>query len=349
MPTSDAPELRQDPISGRWVVIAPDRGRRPSSQQPASADSGGAANGSCPFCPGHEHATPPEVAARRDPGTPPDAPGWRTRVIPNKYAALQPAGVAHPQKDGIYARMEGVGAHEVIIESPEHALELSELPVERIAEVLEVCRDRARLHAADPRVRYVLPFKNYGRWAGASQEHSHMQLLATPVLPNVAREELEQCERAYGERGRCPFCDLVAHERAVGDRVIAASEGFVAVAPYASRFAYESWILPLRHQSSFELCEQAELEALAAMLRDLLGRVRQALDRPCYNFLIHSAPARTALPWYHWHVELVPKLSASSGFEWGTGAYINAVPPEEAAERLRHPERAPDAPPAGAS
>jgi len=162
-----------------------------------------------------------------------------------------------------------------------------------------------------------------------------MQLLATPVIPNVAREELEHCERHFTERGSCPFCDLIAHERASRARVVTTSEAFLAVAPYASRFAYESWILPLRHEGSFTACERPELDALAAILQDLLGRVRRTLHRPAYNFLIHSAPARTLLPWYHWHMELVPKLSAASGFEWGTGAYINAVAPEEAAERMR--------------
>jgi UDPglucose--hexose-1-phosphate uridylyltransferase len=340
----DAPELRKDPIAGRWVMIAPDRGRRPAQAPPPSTSA--AAGGPCPFCPGNERHTPPEVDARRDPGSRPDAPGWRTRVVPNKFAALSAAGAPERVQDGIYERMDGVGAHEVIIESPEHDAELSELPVERIAEVLEVCRDRARAHASDPRVRYVLPFKNYGAWAGASQEHSHIQLLAAPVIPNVAREELAECERRWRETGRCSFCAMIAHELEAGDRLIARDDRFVALAPYASRFAYETWILPLRHESSFPSAERAELDALAAILGATLRRMRSALDRPCYNFLIHSAPAReTALPWYHWHVEIVPKLSLASGFEWGTGAYINAVPPEEAAERLRAPERA-AAPPA---
>jgi UDPglucose--hexose-1-phosphate uridylyltransferase len=336
----DGPELRKDPIAGRWVVIAPDRGRRPSSASP-SASASPASDERCPFCPGNERATPPEVDARRDPGTAPDAPGWRTRVIPNKFAALRSEGAAAQERDGIYERMTGVGAHEVIIESPDHEAELSELPAERIAEVLEVCRDRARAHAADPRVRYVLPFKNHGAAAGASQEHSHTQLLATPVIPNVAQEELTECERRWRETGACSFCAVIERERADGARLIARDDAFLALAPFASRFAYETWILPLRHASSFESADRDALRALAAILKQTLEAMRRALDRPGYNLLIHSAPARAAaLPWYHWHVEIAPKLSLASGFEWGTGAYINAVPPEEAAERLRAPERA---------
>ncbi|MGE5178114.1 MAG: DUF4931 domain-containing protein [Bacteroidota bacterium] len=329
---TDAPELRKDPIAGRWVMIAPDRGRRPSQGVPAPAP----APGPCPFCPGNERATPHEVAARRAPGTVPDAPGWTTRVIPNKFAALRPEGAAAPSLDGIYERMEGVGAHEVIIEAPEHGTELSELPAERIAEVLEVARDRALAHARDPRVAYVLPFKNWGTAAGASQEHSHMQLLATPVIPNVAAEELAECRRRHEATGRCSFCALIEHERAAQARLIAVEEGFVTLAPYAPRFAYETWILPLRHASSFETAGRETIAALARALQAALRGLARALDRPCYNFLIHSAPAReTALPWYHWHVEIAPKLSVASGFEWGTGAYINAVPPEDAAARLR--------------
>jgi len=239
---------------------------------------------------------------------------------------------------GIYERMDAVGAHEVIIESPHHDAELSDLPVDRIAEVLEVCRDRARAHARDPRVRYVLPFKNYGTAAGASQTHSHMQLLAFPVLPDVAQEELAACERRWSETGRCPFCALIEHERALEARLVAVTDSFIALAPYASRFAYETWILPLAHEPSFDSVGAESLRGLAAILQSTLQRLRHALGDPCYNLLIHAAPARAAeVPWYHWHLELVPR-STASGFEWGTGAYINAVPPEDAARRLREAE-----------
>ena len=345
-PSETGPELRRDSISGRWVVIAPDRGRRPSASPRLKGPPG---EGPCPFCPGNESATPPELEARREPGSPSDGPGWRTRVIPNKFAALRPSGAPEPSLDGIYQRMEGVGAHEVIIESPDHDRELSELPLERIAEVLEVCRDRARAHEANPTIAYVLPFKNWGAWAGASQEHGHIQLLATPVIPNVAAEELAECARRHAETGRCSFCAVIEHERSVGERLVtggdaAAGESFVAIAPFASRFAYETWILPLRHEASSTSASAETLRGLAAILHETLQRLSRALDRPCYNFMIHSAPAReTAVPWYHWHVEIVPKLSFASGFEWGTGAYINAVPPEEAAERLRAPAPAPPA------
>jgi UDPglucose--hexose-1-phosphate uridylyltransferase len=334
----DKPELRKDPVSGRWVIIAPERGRRPSALPGRSPVSRGEP---CPFCPGNERATPPEITARRAPGSPPNGPGWTTRVIPNKFAALAPEGKTEVLSDGIYERMDGVGEHEVIIESPEHDRELSELPVERIEQVLEVAGERALALAHDPRIRYVLIFKNYGEWAGASQEHSHMQILATPVVPDVAAEELAESRRRFESDGRCIFCAMVDHEGTVEERLVAGDARFVAFAPYASRFAYETWILPRRHASSFERITPEERRALAGILRETLGSIRRALDRPCYNFLIHSAPCREReLDYYHWHVEIVPKLSRASGFEWGTGAYINATPPEEAARRLAEREPA---------
>ena len=284
--------------------------------------------------------TPPEVAALRATGTPPDGPGWTTRVIPNKFAALTPGGRAEEVRDGIYERMDGVGDHEVIIESPEHDKELSELPVERIAQVLAVARDRVRALCLDPRIRYALVFKNYGAWAGASQEHSHLQVLAVPVIPSAAAEELTGASERFAATGRCAFCEIVEHELQNERRLVAEEDGYVAFAPYAPRFAYETWILPRRHAASFEGVGTNELQPLARILQDTLGRLGRALDRPCYNFLIHSAPCREpGLAWYHWHIEVIPKLSPASGFEWGTGAYINPTPPEEAARRLRELER----------
>jgi UDPglucose--hexose-1-phosphate uridylyltransferase len=262
-------------------------------------------------------------------------------VIPNKFAALLSEGSAEETREGPYDRMDGVGAHEVVIESPEHDLELSELPLPRLEQVLGVYRDRARALGSDPRVRYVLVFKNHGAWAGASQEHGHTQILATPVIPNVVLEELSGARRRFEAAGRCAFCEMIAHELTRGERVVSEDGPYVALAPYASRFPYETWILPRRHASSFADAGAEELRGLARALRSALGRLSLALERPCYNFLIHSAPCREPdLPWYHWHVEIIPKLSLASGFEWGTGAYINATPPEEAARVLREREPA---------
>jgi UDPglucose--hexose-1-phosphate uridylyltransferase len=329
-------ELRRDPITGRWVIIAPERGRRPSGPRPAPKTH----DGPCPFCPGNERSTPPEITARRAPGTRPDAPGWTTRVTPNKFPALRLApgskGAAEETRGDLYERMNGIGAHEVIIDSTEHDAELSELPLERVEQVLSVYQERARALGADPRVRYVLVFKNHGASAGASQEHGHSQVLATPILPNVVEEELSGSRRRFEATGCCAFCEMIATERESAERVVGEDEAFVVLAPYASRFPYETWILPRRHASSFERASAEEIRALARALRSTLRAQSALLEHPDYNFLIHSAPCREfELPWYHWHLEIVPKLAGASGFEWGTGAYINATPPEEAARRLR--------------
>jgi UDPglucose--hexose-1-phosphate uridylyltransferase len=257
-------------------------------------------------------------------------------VTPNKYPALLVEGAAEEMRDTLYERRSGVGAHEVVIESTEHDTGLSELPLDRVEQVLSVYQERARALGRDPRVRYVLVFKNYGATAGASQEHSHSQILATPVIPNVVEEELRGSRGRFDETGRCAFCEMIERERERGERVVADDESFLVLAPFASRFPFETWILPRRHVSSFEQASGEELRALARSLKATLEKQSDTLGRPDYNFLIHSAPCHEPeLPWYHWHVEIVPKLAGASGFEWGTGAYINATPPEEAARRLR--------------
>ena len=330
---SEAPELRRDPISGRWVIIAPARGRRPSQPvRPAPAPGGDP----CPFCPGNEAATPPEIVASRPAGGSRNGPGWTLRVFPNKFAALVPDGTPDVVWEGIYERMDGVGAHEVIVESPEHERELSELPLDRIEQVLTAYRDRSLALGRDRRIRYVLVFKNHGEWAGATQDHSHTQILATPVIPSVAAEELAGSRRRFEKSGRCVFCEVMERELAEGSRIVSREESFLSFTPYASRFAYETWVLPRRHAASFANASEETLRGLAPILKETLGRIRSALARPDYNFLIHTAPcAEPDLEFYHWHIEIIPKLSRASGFEWGTGAYINPTPPEEAAERLR--------------
>ncbi|HET9951261.1 MAG TPA: galactose-1-phosphate uridylyltransferase [Candidatus Eisenbacteria bacterium] len=332
------PELRRDPVVGRWVIIAAERRFRPrdfdarGSAAPTGPDV-------CPFCPGHESYTTPEILAFRPPGSPANGPGWTTRVVPNKFPALQIEGELERRGEGIYDRMNGIGAHEVIIESPDHSKELSELSVEEIERVLLAFRERMRDLKNDLRFRYILVFKNHGSAAGASLEHGHAQLIATPIIPRVVQEELDGSLQHFRLKERCVFCDIVEQELRDGRRLVREDGGFVAIAPFAPRFSFETWILPKRHQASFEELETEGLEALARVLRDTLGRLRRALDRPSYNFLIHTAPCReTHLEHYHWHLEIFPKLAHVAGFEWGTGFYINTTPPEESAKYLRELE-----------
>ncbi len=337
-------ELRHDPIQRRWVIISSERKKRPSDFKPEMHSP--AAGGSCPFDEGNEGMTPPEVFALRAEGTRPNGPGWLVRVVPNRFPALAADGDLGRREVGLYHVMDGVGAHEVIIETPVHGVHLADMSAEHLAEVLSVYQARLVELFKDRRFRYALIFKNHGRVAGASLTHSHTQLIATPITPRTVAMELLSALEHYRAKGRCLFCDIMRDELASGERVVAADSGYLAIAPFASRFPFELFIAPRVHSHSFAALSRPELTALASFLRDIIGRVRNALDDPPYNFVFHIEPNVGAEPhrpgyWetlrsdFHWHIEIIPRLTRIAGFEWGTGFYINPVPPEEAARVLR--------------
>ena len=330
------PELRKDPVVGRWVIISTERSRRPTNFSPTTPQRG---TGYCPFCPGQEDKTPPEVYAVRANGEGVNGGGWTVRVVPNKFPALQIEGSLDRRGEGLYDKMNGVGAHEVVIESPMHDQDLADLPVEHIEQVLQAYRARVLDLHRDRRFRYVLIFKNHGDQAGATLEHTHTQLIATPIIPKIIQEELEGARRYYELKERCVFCDMVQQETAQesGRRLVSMNDRFLAMAPFAPRFPFETWILPRRHDASFESVEQPEeLRDLAWMLKDTLGRLNRALNRPPYNFVLHTSPVTDQeLEYYHWHIEILPKLTRVAGFEIGSGFYINPTPPEDAAQYLR--------------
>ena len=251
------PELRKDPVVGRWVIISTERSRRPTNFTPVTTERAG---DFCPFCPGNEETTPPEVLAYRPQGGAPNSGGWQVRVVPNKFPALQIEGTLDRRGEGLYDKMNGVGAHEVVIEGPDHALELADLPVDHIAQVLHAYRERALDLHRDRRFRYVLIFKNHGPQAGATLEHTHTQLIATPIIPKILQEELDGSRRYYELKERCVFCDIVQQETAEnnGRRIVSLSERFVAIEPFAPRFPFETWILPRRHDCSYERIEGRE-------------------------------------------------------------------------------------------
>src|SRR5512140_300417 len=328
------PELRRDPIVGRWVIIATERahrpfdlGRCPPAPQPSI----------CPFCPGQEDKTPREVyAAGRLPSAPPNSPGWKVRVVPNRFPALKIEGDLDRQAEGIYDRMNGIGAHEVIIETPDHGRALKDLPDAELTDVLFAFKARVLDLRNDLRFRYILLFKNHGHLAGASLDHSHSQLIALPVVPRQVREEIDGARRHYELKERCIFCDVVGQERRDRSRLIFENDEFVAFAPYAPRSPFETWLVPKRHAPNFEAEPRDRLSLCAQALGTTLRRLASALGDPAYNFIVHSNPLRDApSPSYHWHVEVMPALTQVAGFEWGSGFHINPVPPEDAAEFLR--------------
>ena len=332
------PDLRRDPIVGRWVIISTERGVRPrdfvqdhQARQPSS--------GLCPFCPGQEHLTPREVLAYRPHGGDSNGLGWTVRVIPNKFPALQVEGDMGREGIGLYDRMNGIGAHEVIIETDDHKTQLAEGSAKQIEDVLWAYRDRVVDLKQDLRFRYILIFKNHGAAAGATMEHSHSQLIALPVVPTSVLNEIEGCRSHFQQKERCIYCDIVRQEMSDGERVVAENSEFLAVTPFAPRFPFEVWILPKRHAAYFEESQKTQFEMLARIMSDALRRMNRVLSTPAYNFILHNSPLHEKTgDFYHWHIELTPKLTQIAGFEWGTGFYINPVTPEEAAKFLREAE-----------
>jgi UDPglucose--hexose-1-phosphate uridylyltransferase len=296
--------------------------------------------GFCPFCYGNEAKTPPEIQAYRpnqNGGQPQrDAPGWTVRVVPNKFPALGIEGNLDRQAEGLFDKMNGVGAHEVIVENNEHNATLASMTPKNIEDVLWTFRDRILDLKKDRRLKYILIFKNYGEAAGATLEHTHSQLIALPVVPIYVAEEIEGAKQYYIYKERCVFCDIARQETEAGIRVVAENDDFLTIAPYAPRFPFETWILPKQHESAFENSSSRMFQNLAKSIRTLLNKANRVLDDPPYNLVIHSSPTQdSSNDHYHWHIEFVPKLTKVGGFEWGTGFYINPTPPEEAAKFLR--------------
>ena len=327
-------ELRKDPVTNRWVIISTERQKRLADfhrEQVALAP-----DPSCPLCEGHEQMTPHELLAVRHNGSGPDQPGWDLRVVPNQVPVLRVEGTLDRQGEGLFDKMNGIGAHEVIVESPRHLDTLATMSDEGIERVLWAVRERMEDLQRDRRFRYIVVFKNHGTAAGAALGHSYSQLIAVPIIPREVRDELDGARAHYAAKERCVFCDVLRQETRDGQRLVAENADVVVLAPYASRSPFEVWMLPRRHAARFSAAPRHEYASLARLLGDVLRRMNRALESPPYNLLIHSAPLIEAVDdYYHWHVEIVPKLTKVSGLEWATGLYVNPTAPEEAAEVLR--------------
>src|SRR5207248_5250522 len=282
------PELRKDPITGRWVVVSTERQKRPNDFVLHRQTVIGREH--CPFCPGHEGMTPPEVLAYRQNGSAPNAPGWDLRVVPNRFPALRVEGTLDRQGEGMFDRMSGIGAHAVVIETTDHDKTFATMSEAEIARVLWAFRDRVHDLKNDIRFRYILLFKHHGAGVGATLEHGHSQLIALPIVPNFVREELDGARRHFHDKERCVFCDIVRDELRDGRRVIQENADIVALAPFAPRFAFETWLLPKQHGPRFEETPRHVSESLARLLKPVLQRLDKTVERPPFNLVVHTAP-----------------------------------------------------------
>lgn len=327
--------LRYDITTNDWVIFAPERTRRPHNLKKGAITDAGP-QGLCPFCPGNEHLTGPEIFALRG-STPPNTPGWTVRVVPNRFPALRIEEDHHRHEEGpLFRFMGGCGAHEVIIEAPEHDRFLGQQPVEHVEFVLRTLQLRFNDLIGDARFQTTVIFKNHGEGAGASLRHPHWQLIATPVVPRTLRLKHAVATDYFDQTGDCLYCVLLGEELASGQRVVAENDHFAAIMPYAAHVPFEMWIVPKAHQASFGRVEPARLRPLAALLKAVLWKLHTGLENPDFNLTINTAPRGDEDKRYFlWHMEIVPRLTNPAGFELGSGMAINTVLPEQAAEFLR--------------
>ena len=331
------PEMRQDPTTKEWVIIATERAKRPHDfRKGGPSPEKPAYKADCPFCPGNEHMTPPETLAYRKGGIP-NGSGWWVRVVPNKYPALVSVGsLERKEEKGFFRKMDGVGLHEVVIGSPIHNQLFPLLDDYHVSETLLAYRERYLALRQDPRIKLIIIFKNHGISAGTSLEHTHSQIVATAVVPSNIRKKLVEAARHYDDYGCCVYCDLVEEERSFGKRIVLETEKFVVLHPFASRFPFETWIVPKIHQASFGDITPDESGEFARVLKTTLFKIYSKLNDPDYNYVIHTAPVKDeGEDYYHWHLQIIPRLTTTAGFEMGSGIYINVSFPEETASFLR--------------
>ncbi len=327
-------ELRKDPIVGRWVIVDTENPHKPEDFPVEPHHYEDSTN--CPFCYGNEFMTPPEIQAFRSEKTMPNTQGWQVRVVPNKFPALQIEGELDRRGVGIFDLSNGIGAHEVIVETPYHTKDMADLECPEIEHILEMYCQRSKDLEKDKRFKYIMIFKNYGTAAGATLDHNHSQLIALPMIPKYVLEELTGASEYFSFKERCVFCDIIRQEIDEKERIITQNKNFISFCPFVPRFPFEMWIMPKSHRLSFCDISRDEISDLARILKEVLVRMKTALHDPPYNFIIHTSPI-DGEDWsgYHWHMEIMPRLSRIAGFEWGTGFYAVSTPPETAIKYLK--------------
>lgn len=330
------PELRQNPATKEWVIIATERASRPEDfvkPVPSKIIEGKR----CPFCEGNEGLTPPEIISYRSYGSYPNSPGWWIRVIPNKFPALTPAG--DRKRDmaiGFFRFMDGLGQHEVLIETPNHEETIATMGQKQVEEIFLAYRERYLSLRDNKKIQMILIFKNHGFAAGTSVAHAHSQLIATPVTPSHIRHRIAGAMNYFDDNGECVYCTMIEKEKQEGSRIVMETENYLAFEPFASRSPFETLVVPKMHNSSFETTDPALIKECAYVVRQTLTKIHCGLNDPDYNYIILSAPCHEReLEYYHWHIQILPRVTALAGFELGSGIYINPVIPEQAAKFLR--------------
>ena len=325
------PELRQNFMTKEWVVIATERAKRPDQMAvKREAKPTVSFSEKCPFCPGHESQTPPEILRL------PDGNGWKARVVPNKFAALSPESEPVRKIHRSRRSMGGFGEHDVIVETPDHSLAMAQMTDSQVADILRIYKIRYDQLSLDPRIAQVTIFKNHGTDAGTSLEHPHSQLIATPVISYQVRQRFQEALRHHDEFGCCMFCQIIEEELEEQVRLVVTSEHFVAAQLFASPAPFFTHIYPRRHMASFGDISAKEITDLGRVLRTVLAKLYYGLQNPDFNFTIRTAPAEcVGVRYFHWYMSVIPRLTRTAGFELGSGMFINTVIPEEAAEFLR--------------
>ncbi len=330
------PQLRQNPATKEWVIVATERAKRPEEFAAPEEKEPVAVKDNCPFCEGNESMTPNELFAFRRYGTKPDTPGWWIRVVPNKFPALvHSGGIKRALSEEFFRYMDGVGSHEVIVEGPNHNMSMATMDQKQVEEIFLAYRERYAALKKDPRFEMILIFKNHRREAGTSIIHPHSQIVATPVTPNHIRHYIEEAMRFFDDNGKCVYCVILEREQA-NNRIIFETENFAVFVPFAARSPFETWVMPKKHDSSYVHITDADAKELGYVMRNILAKLHKGLKNPAYNFILLSAPCHEEeLEYFHWHIQIIPRVAAMAGFEMGSGIYINTVVPEHAAKFLR--------------
>ena len=338
------PELRQNPISKDWVIIAPERRKRPNqfrhhTVQEKIPEPDKEEKDKCPFCPGNEEICGKAVLAYYEEPEKDAQSQWTLRVVQNKFPALAEGEKTSRITEGdgnFFIKMNGVGYHEVVIEHPEHFQTIATMPCQSVERILSSYIERYQTLIKKPNVELLTIFRNNGPGAGTSLRHPHSQIIASPIIPIHIRHVVEEAVRYFDTMGRCIYCTMIEQEKMLGKRIISETEHFVAFAPFFSRSPFETWILPKKHRASFGKISPNEKKDLARILIDILQRLYHGLDNPDYNYMIHSAPYQEdPADYYHWHIQILPKLYKVAGFELGSGIYLNSANPEENAKYLK--------------